>query len=241
MDHYEQASLEYNGSYNHFVPIAWSGHFGFDSFQHQLDDHDIEPEVSIDPCSDFSYANVGFATESPSSLVYGAALPASGSQSSFQESEILSATASRLNRPVESQMRPPNQSQNELCLTTSLSPSLSLASTPPSPSCSSPSEIESARTSRQNSCSNHSRTCYLSEAEARTLRTERRRHQNRVSQKKSRERKEAKLEEISCHITNMEAHIRFLQQYNEQLEATNNGLQQHIAALTGTQTFGDVS
>lgn len=73
--------------------------------------------------------------------------------------------------------------------------------------------------------------CSLTEAEARKCRMDRRREQNRESQRKFRARKEAKIREAASQVAALEAYVEFLEKHNNDLEALNANLQQQIACF----------
>lgn len=66
--------------------------------------------------------------------------------------------------------------------------------------------------------------CRMTEAEARKCRLERRREQNRASQRKFRARKEAKIREAASQVATLETYVDFLERHNGDLEATNSEL-----------------
>lgn len=70
--------------------------------------------------------------------------------------------------------------------------------------------------------------CRLTEAEARKCRLERRREQNRASQRKFRARKEAKIREAASQVATLEQYVDFLEKHNSDLEMTNADLQQRL-------------
>ena len=71
----------------------------------------------------------------------------------------------------------------------------------------------------------------MTEAEARKCRLERRREQNRASQRKFRARKEAKIREAAGQVAQLEAYVEFLEKHNGDLEAANADLQKKVAEL----------
>lgn len=73
--------------------------------------------------------------------------------------------------------------------------------------------------------------CSLTVAEARKCRLDRRREQNRESQRKFRARKEAKIREAASQVAVLETYVEFLEKHNNDLEAVNSRLQQQIADL----------
>ena len=73
--------------------------------------------------------------------------------------------------------------------------------------------------------------CRMTEAEARKCRLERRREQNRASQRKFRARKEAKIREAAGQVAQLEAYVEFLEKHNGDLEAANADLQKKVAEL----------
>jgi len=77
--------------------------------------------------------------------------------------------------------------------------------------------------------------CRMTEAEARKCRLERRREQNRASQRKFRARKEAKIREAASQVATLETYVDFLEKHNGDLEATNADLRQRIISLQKTQ------
>jgi len=77
--------------------------------------------------------------------------------------------------------------------------------------------------------------CRMTEVEARKCRLERRREQNRASQRKFRARKEAKIKEAAGQVSTLETYVDFLEKHNGDLEATNADLRQQITNLQETQ------
>lgn len=77
--------------------------------------------------------------------------------------------------------------------------------------------------------------CRLTEAEARKCRLERRREQNRASQRKFRARKEAKIREAAGQVATLEQYVEFLEKHNNDLESTNADLQQRLAIFESTK------
>ncbi|KAK5093617.1 hypothetical protein LTR70_004572 [Exophiala xenobiotica] len=77
--------------------------------------------------------------------------------------------------------------------------------------------------------------CRMTEVEARKCRLERRREQNRASQRKFRARKEAKIREAASQVATLETYVDFLEKHNGDLEATNADLRQQIISLQKTQ------
>jgi hypothetical protein len=73
--------------------------------------------------------------------------------------------------------------------------------------------------------------CRMTEAEARKCRLERRREQNRASQRKFRARKEAKIKEAAGQVATLETYVEFLEKHNGDLEATNANLRQKITDM----------
>lgn len=73
--------------------------------------------------------------------------------------------------------------------------------------------------------------CSLTEAEARKCRLDRRREQNRESQRKFRARKEAKIREAANQVAALETYVDFLEKHNNDLESLNAKLQQQIASF----------
>jgi len=83
--------------------------------------------------------------------------------------------------------------------------------------------------------------CKLTEAEARKCRLERRREQNRASQRKFRARKEAKIREAATQVATLETYVEFLEKHNGNLETTNTDLRHQITELEKTQqTYPDI-
>lgn len=70
--------------------------------------------------------------------------------------------------------------------------------------------------------------CRLTEVEARRCKVERRREQNKVSQRKFRARKEAKIRDATHQVATLEVYIEFLEKQNEELEATNARISQQL-------------
>lgn len=77
--------------------------------------------------------------------------------------------------------------------------------------------------------------CRMTEAEARKCRLERRREQNRASQRKFRARKEAKIREAASQVATLETYVDFLEKHNGDLETTNADLRQQIISMQKTQ------
>jgi len=77
--------------------------------------------------------------------------------------------------------------------------------------------------------------CRMTEAEARKCRLERRREQNRASQRKFRARKEAKIREAATQVATLETYVEFLEKHNGDLETTNTELRQQITELEKIQ------
>lgn len=77
--------------------------------------------------------------------------------------------------------------------------------------------------------------CSLTEAEARKCRVDRRREQNRESQRKFRARKEAKIREAAGQVAVLENYVDFLEKHNNDLEALNSRLQQRIFDLENSR------
>ena len=73
--------------------------------------------------------------------------------------------------------------------------------------------------------------CRMTEAEARKCRLERRREQNRASQRKFRARKEAKIREAASQVATLETYVDFLERHNGDLEATNSDLRAQVDKL----------
>lgn len=71
--------------------------------------------------------------------------------------------------------------------------------------------------------------CKMTEAEARKCRLERRREQNRASQRKFRARKEAKIREAASQVASLESYVDFLEKHNGDLESANAELRQQVA------------
>ncbi|KAJ9650986.1 hypothetical protein H2198_009727 [Neophaeococcomyces mojaviensis] len=97
---------------------------------------------------------------------------------------------------------------------------------PVSPSASSP-DSSVADPHHEGSCAK----CRMTEAEARRCRLERRREQNRASQRKFRARKEAKIREAASQVATLETYVEFLEKHNGDLEKTNAELRQQIADM----------
>lgn len=77
--------------------------------------------------------------------------------------------------------------------------------------------------------------CSLTETEARKCRLDRRREQNRESQRKFRARKEAKIREAASQVAVLETYVEFLEKHNNELEEFNAKLQQRIANFNDDQ------
>lgn len=73
--------------------------------------------------------------------------------------------------------------------------------------------------------------CSLTESEARRCRSDRRREQNRESQRKFRARKEAKIREAAGQVAALETYVDFLEKHNNDLESLNTKLLQRIASF----------
>lgn len=73
--------------------------------------------------------------------------------------------------------------------------------------------------------------CSLTESEARKCRSDRRREQNRESQRKFRARKEAKIREAAGQVAALETYVDFLEKHNNDLESLNVKLLQRIASF----------
>lgn len=95
----------------------------------------------------------------------------------------------------------------------------------PQPEGTSASVISSESSPASSSSESHSETsctkCRLTEMEARKCRVERRREQNRASQRKFRARKEAKIRDAVQQVSTLEVYVEFLEKQNDDLEATN--------------------
>lgn len=64
---------------------------------------------------------------------------------------------------------------------------------------------------------------------------ERRREQNRESQRKFRARKEAKIREAASQVAALESYVEFLEKHNNDLEGLNAELRHQIASMEGDQ------
>lgn len=73
--------------------------------------------------------------------------------------------------------------------------------------------------------------CRFTEAEARKCRVDRRREQNRASQRKFRARKEAKIRDAVSQVATLEAYVEFLEKQNEDLETSNAIVVQKLERL----------
>lgn len=73
--------------------------------------------------------------------------------------------------------------------------------------------------------------CHLTEAEAKKCKVERRREQNRASQRKFRARKEAKIKQAASQVASLESHLEFLEKHNGDLKAANATLRRRLTDL----------
>lgn len=83
--------------------------------------------------------------------------------------------------------------------------------------------------------------CRMTEAEARKCRLERRREQNRASQRKFRARKEAKIREAASQVAALETYVEFLEKHNGDLETTNADLRRKITDMEKTERTRSLS
>lgn len=83
--------------------------------------------------------------------------------------------------------------------------------------------------------------CRLTEAEARKCRLDRRREQNRASQRKFRARKEAKIKEAASQVATLEQYVEFLEKHNNDLEVTNADLRQKLTMFENSQRSQSIS
>lgn len=80
--------------------------------------------------------------------------------------------------------------------------------------------------------------CSSTKAEARKCRLERRREQNRESQRKFRAKKEAKIVEGVNQVAALESYIQFLEKHNTDLEDSNTELQRQVTDMeTSLQSY----
>lgn len=131
----------------------------------------------------------------------------------------------RLTWPGEGQHPAQNEHAKKPTVSASHSRSYSIAST------TSAEDVMPVDPHHEGSCAK----CRMTEAEARKCRLERRREQNRASQRKFRARKEAKIREAASQVATLETYVEFLEKHNGDLEATNAELRQQISNFEKTQ------
>lgn len=80
-------------------------------------------------------------------------------------------------------------------------------------------------------CESSCGRCQMTDLEARKNRSERRREQNRASQRNFRARKEAKIREATCQVAHPEAYVEFLEMQNGELRDTTLSVTEQMDEL----------
>lgn len=184
----------------------------------------LQEHLNLDEL-DFDQSENASSSASPTSD--NAATDSSSTRSSISEASYVSKRRPmiQLTWPAEGQLQSPAQHSRSLS-----SPVIRDTSFLP-PKAATSQGSTSSEPHHEGSCMK----CKMTEAEARKCRLERRREQNRASQRKFRARKEAKIREAASQVASLESYVDFLEKHNGDLENANAELRHQVANIENTK------